>query len=59
MWKFIEKIFYLTFISAFQFLQYVKWLIQPTKSKGDFKALRNVHRRYHLPLKFIQQLRKN
>jgi hypothetical protein len=56
MWKFIEKIFYLTFISAFQFLQYVKWLIQPTKSKGDFKALRNVHRRYHLPLKFIQQL---
>jgi hypothetical protein len=50
MWKFTDKIFYLTFISTFQFLQHVEWLTEPTK------ALRNVHTRYHLPLKFIQQL---
>ena len=56
MWKFTDKIFYLTLISAFQFLQYVKWLIQPPKSNGYFKALRNVHTSYRLPLTFIQQL---
>ena len=56
MWKFTDKMFYLTFISAFQFLQYVKRLIQLPKSKGDFKALRNVHTSYRLLLKFIQEL---
>jgi hypothetical protein len=56
MWKFTDKIFYLTLISAFQFLQYVKLLIQLPKSNGDFKALRNVHTSYRLPLTFNQQL---